>query len=126
MQQQTETRQKSYASDKDKPLTHCAQIVIVTLIVVAAMAILAASSAVALRIANKSAPLIDASMEVKYELSLFHLWFEELVQQDPTVDKVTSLATPQPGTLVCQYHAAGRRKLTCKRFRPSMTQTSAP
>ncbi|USF88035.1 hybrid sensor histidine kinase/response regulator [Candidatus Endoriftia persephonae] len=62
-------------------------IVIVTLIVVAAMAILAASSAVALRIANKSAPLIDASMEVKYELSLFHLWFEELVQQDPTVDK---------------------------------------
>ena len=62
-------------------------IVIVTLIVLVAMAILIYSSVIALRIANQSAPLIDAAMEVKYELSLFHLWTEELVQQDPTVDR---------------------------------------
>ncbi len=62
-------------------------IVIVTLIMVAAMTILVSSSGIALRIAKKSAPLIDASMDVKFQLSLYHLWFEELVQQDPTVDK---------------------------------------
>ena len=39
-------------------------IVIVTLIVVAAMAILVSSSGIALRIANKSTPLINASMEI--------------------------------------------------------------
>ncbi|MEG7525447.1 MAG: PAS domain-containing protein [Chromatiales bacterium] len=62
-------------------------IVIVTLAVVAALAILISSSGIALSIAKRSAPLIDAAMEVKYELSLYHLWFEELVQQDPTVDR---------------------------------------
>ncbi|RDH85491.1 MAG: PAS domain-containing sensor histidine kinase [endosymbiont of Escarpia spicata] len=62
-------------------------IVIVTLAVMAAMTILISSSGIALRIAKQSAPLIDATMEVKYELSLYHLWFEELVQQDPTVDR---------------------------------------
>ena len=62
-------------------------IVVVTLIMVAAMTILVYSSGIALRIAKKSAPLIDASMDVKFQLGLYHLWLEELVQQDPTVDK---------------------------------------
>lgn len=62
-------------------------IVIVTLIVVISMVILISSSGIALRIANTSAPQINAAMEVKYELTLFHLWFEELVQQDPTVNR---------------------------------------
>jgi len=62
-------------------------IVVVTLIVAAAMTILISSSGIALRIAKKSAPLVDASMNVKYHLSLYHLWFEELVQQDPAVNR---------------------------------------
>ena len=62
-------------------------IVVVTLIVVAAMTILVSSSGTALRIARKSAPLIVATMDVKFQLSLYHLWFEELVQQDTTVER---------------------------------------
>ncbi len=62
-------------------------IVIVTLIMVTAMLLLISSSGIALRIAKKNAPLIDAVMEIKYELSLYHLWLEELAQNDSKVDK---------------------------------------
>lgn len=32
-------------------------------------------------------PQIDASIHIKYELTRFHLWFEELVSGDPTITK---------------------------------------
>ena len=35
----------------------------------------------------RNAPLVDASMEIKYELALFHLWFEELMDEDVSLDK---------------------------------------
>ncbi|MBF0383701.1 MAG: serine/threonine-protein phosphatase [Magnetococcales bacterium] len=35
----------------------------------------------------RNAPLVDASMEVKYELAMFHLWLEELLEQDSSLDK---------------------------------------
>lgn len=38
-----------------------------------------------LRMSERNTPLVDASMEIKYELTLFHLWFEELVQGDTTL-----------------------------------------
>ena len=37
------------------------------------------------RMASRSAPLIEAALEVRLNLSLFHLWFEELVQGDTSV-----------------------------------------
>ena len=37
------------------------------------------------RMVTRSARQIDASMEIKFRATLFHLWFEELVQGDTTV-----------------------------------------
>ncbi|MEG3639466.1 sensor histidine kinase [Magnetococcus sp. PR-3] len=34
------------------------------------------------RMTAHNAPLIDASMEIKFELTRFHLWFEEIIQRD--------------------------------------------
>ncbi len=53
-----------------------------TLVVVSVLVLL---SQTGLKITTRNAPLVDASMEIKYELSLFHLWFEELIQGDRTV-----------------------------------------
>ncbi|OFX13429.1 MAG: hypothetical protein A2516_09975 [Alphaproteobacteria bacterium RIFOXYD12_FULL_60_8] len=36
-------------------------------------------------ITTRYAPMVDAAMEIKYEASRFHLWFEELVQGDTTL-----------------------------------------
>jgi diguanylate cyclase (GGDEF)-like protein/PAS domain S-box-containing protein len=44
-------------------------------------------SRTALRMAGESGPLVDASKEVKYELTLFHLWFEELVSGDESLSR---------------------------------------
>ncbi len=61
--------------------------IIVALIVAAIMALIVSSSGIALKIVKNNAPIVHASMEMQYELSLFHLWLEEFIQQDPTVDK---------------------------------------
>jgi PAS domain S-box-containing protein len=37
--------------------------------------------------ASRHAPLVYASMEIKYEITQFHLWFEELIQGDPNIDR---------------------------------------
>jgi len=57
-------------------------IVLVTMIV---LIILSMLSYTGLRMAERNTPLIDAAMEIKYELSLFHLWFEEMIQGDSSV-----------------------------------------
>jgi PAS domain S-box-containing protein len=56
----------------------------VTLVVVG---LLAGSSFMGVRMATRHAPLVDAAMEIKLELALAHLWFEELVNGDSNNDE---------------------------------------
>ena len=49
--------------------------------------ILAGLAGIGLRMATYNTPLVDAAMEIKYETTAFHLWFEELVQGDTTIGK---------------------------------------
>jgi len=37
-------------------------------------------------IAERYTPLVDASMEIKLEATTAHLWFEEVISGDRTVD----------------------------------------
>ncbi|MDH5415502.1 MAG: HAMP domain-containing histidine kinase [Flavobacteriaceae bacterium] len=59
-------------------------IVLVTIVV---LIILGMLSYTGLRMTERNTPLIDAAMEIKYELSLFHLWFEEMMQGDSSNTK---------------------------------------
>jgi hypothetical protein len=36
--------------------------------------------------AVRYAPLVDAAMEIKFEVTIAHLWFEEMISGDRTVD----------------------------------------
>ncbi|MBF0622293.1 MAG: PAS domain S-box protein [Magnetococcales bacterium] len=40
-----------------------------------------------LQMVRHQGPLVDASMEIKQEITLYHLWLEELMQGDDTINK---------------------------------------
>lgn len=59
----------------------------VALLTIIALIILVMLFYTEVRIMERNTPLIDASMEVKFEISLFHLFLEELLQGDPSLTK---------------------------------------
>jgi PAS domain S-box-containing protein len=58
---------------------------VVAVCTVAVGLILAVLAGIGLRMVTYNMPLVDAAMEIKYETTAFHLWFEELVQGDTNI-----------------------------------------
>jgi PAS domain S-box-containing protein len=65
--------------------TPLAVIIISAIVVIATMTLVINSSTIALNLLNSTAPISDASREVKYELRLFHYWLKERVEHNPSL-----------------------------------------
>lgn len=58
----------------------------ITILTLVVGSIMIYSSSTGRKIAVRFAPLIDAAMEIKYEATLAHLWFEEIISGDTSID----------------------------------------